>query len=89
MRSQRLFESSSMVTLTRPLLIDALASGEAESAAWRVGTEYETFVYDPVTGGRLPYEQGGRAGVRELLEAVAEQDGWELDRADGRPRALR
>ena len=73
------------MTVTRAHLIDALASGEAPPASWRVGTEYETFVYVAANGARLPYQAEGGAGIRDLLEAAAEQEGWALDGASGRP----
>ena len=57
-------------------LADYLASGESPRDAWRVGTEYEKFVFTG-DGHRLPYEdQGQQAGMGRLLRDLGGHGRW-------------
>jgi glutamate--cysteine ligase len=59
---------------SRDDLVGYLEQGCKAPSAWRIGTEHEKFVYDPVTMKPVSYE--GRPGIRELLEGMR-RFGWE------------
>ncbi|HEV2649902.1 MAG TPA: glutamate--cysteine ligase [Rhizomicrobium sp.] len=54
-------------------LVEHLASGSKPRSEWRIGTEHEKFVYDPVTCKPLRYDT--KPGIRQLLEGM-ERFGW-------------
>src|ERR1700742_3417822 len=55
-------------------LVEHLASGSKPRSEWRIGTEHEKFVYEPVTCKPLRYDT--KPGIRQLLEGM-ERFGWE------------
>src|SRR3984885_16015132 len=55
-------------------LVEHLANGSKPRSEWRIGTEHEKFVYDPVTCKPLRYDT--KPGIRQLLEGM-ERFGWE------------
>ncbi len=61
------------------------AQGEKPASAWRVGTEYEKFGFDPSWD---PLMYAGRPGVRDVLETLAARFGWEEGRDAGQLIAL-
>jgi len=67
-------------------LVDYLRSGEKPPEAWRVGTEHEKIGLHEDDHTPIPYE--GERGIGALLERIAEQDGWQPIREDGRVIAL-
>lgn len=57
-------------------LIDWIASGEKPSSDWRVGTEHEKIPFFKQDLSPVPYE--GDAGIRALLEELAQVKPWEI-----------
>ena len=67
-------------------LVAFLEAGQKLPANWRIGTEHEKFGYDLKTLAPLPYQ--GEAGVRAVLEGLAERFGWRQILEDGNVIAL-
>jgi gamma-glutamylcysteine synthetase len=55
-------------------LVAHLRTGEKPEASWRVGTEHEKIGLREADLAPVPYE--GERGIRALLEAIADADGW-------------
>ena len=68
-------------------LSDHLARGAKPKADWRIGTEHEKFVYCRDTLAPVAYE--GPAGIRAILEALAQETGWSLIMEDDHPIGLK
>lgn len=60
--------------LTYDDLVNDMARGCKPRDQWRMGIEHEQFVYDKATGKPLPYD--GKPGIRQILEAFANDYGW-------------
>ncbi len=70
-------------------LVAFLEQGCKPPADWRIGTEHEKFGFTVDDHRPLPYEgEGGRPGVRDLLEGMAEL-GWTPVYEGGNPIALK
>ena len=67
-------------------LAEYLEAGCKAPRDWRIGTEHEKFGFDRRTLQPLPYEGG--AGIRVLLERLAERLGWRPVLEAGRPIGL-
>lgn len=65
--------------------VDWVLSGRRDPGQFKIGTEYERLAIGP-DGKRLPYE--GVAGIRTMLERLAERHGWQPYLEAGRPIAL-
>ncbi|MBF0308024.1 MAG: glutamate--cysteine ligase [Magnetococcales bacterium] len=78
--------SSAPVTHEAPL-IAWLEEGCRPSARWRIGTEHEKFGFRRHDLSPIPYE--GEGGVRQILQTMAAEFGWEEVLEEGRPIALR
>jgi len=78
--------SESPVVTDLAQLTDYFRSGEKPVAQWRVGTEHEKVALYEDDLARVPYE--GPRGIGELLERVADRDGWERVREGGNVIAL-
>lgn len=61
--------------LTYDDLVNDMARGCKPRDQWRMGIEHEQFVYDKATGKPLAYD--GKPGIRQILEAFAQDYGWE------------
>jgi glutamate--cysteine ligase len=70
----------------RRQLVEWFAGGCKPRQSFRIGTEHEKFCFTTADLRPLPYE--GRAGIRALLEGLAESFGWEPVLEEGRPIAL-
>jgi glutamate--cysteine ligase len=67
-------------------LVEYLASGCKPKSDWKLGTEHEKFGYRLDDLRPLPYE--GERSIRAILEALADQFGWQPVLEDGRTIAL-
>lgn len=67
--------------LTKHDLIDAIASGRKPRGHWRMGLEHEQFVYNKETSMPLPYD--GAPGIKQLLEFLSENRGWDGKKYEG------
>jgi glutamate--cysteine ligase len=67
-------------------LVAYLRGGEKPAEQWRIGTEHEKIGLHRDDHTPVSYE--GRRGIRELLERIAEGDGWTPVLEDGLPIAL-
>ncbi len=65
--------------------VDWVLSGRRQADQFKIGTEYERLAIGP-DGKRLQYE--GVAGIRTMLERLAERHGWHPYLEAGRPIAL-
>ncbi len=72
--STRVESSQTAPVETRDELIAYVAAGCKARSDWRIGTEHEKFSFRTSDNTPLPYE--GEAGVRALLEEMAERFGW-------------
>ena len=63
-------------------LVEYLASGCKPKSDWKLGTEHEKFGYRLDDLRPLPYE--GERSIRAILEALADQFGWQPVLEDGR-----
>ena len=70
----------------RRQLIDYMEAGGKPRAEWRAGTEHEKFGFLRASLKPIPYE--GAAGVRTMLEGLADRFGWERVLENGKPIAL-
>jgi glutamate--cysteine ligase len=70
----------------RRQLVEHLEAGCKPRPDWRIGTEHEKFAFTWDDLKPLPYE--GERSIRELLEALERQFGWQPVYEDGRPLAL-
>ncbi len=59
---------------SRDELVTYIEQGEKPKAQWRIGTEHEKFPFYRDGLRPVPYE--GPAGIRALLEGMAERSGW-------------
>ena len=59
---------------SRDELVTYIEQGEKPKAQWRIGTEHEKFPFYREGLRPVPYE--GPAGIRALLEGMAEKSGW-------------
>jgi glutamate--cysteine ligase len=59
---------------SRDELVTYIEQGEKPKAQWRIGTEHEKFPFYREGLKPVPYE--GPAGIRALLEGMAEKSGW-------------
>ena len=59
---------------SRDELVTYIEQGEKPKADWRIGTEHEKFPFYREGLRPVPYE--GPAGIRALLEGMAEKSGW-------------
>ena len=59
---------------SRDELVTYIEAGEKPKAQWRIGTEHEKFPFYREGLRPVPYE--GPAGIRALLEGMAEKSGW-------------
>lgn len=60
---------------SRDELVGWIAEGEKPSAAWRIGTEHEKFLFHTETLGPVPYD--GPRGVLALMQGLMADYGWE------------
>ena len=67
-------------------LVDYVEQGCKAPADWHIGTEHEKLVYLCPSTRRAPYE--GAHGIRDILEGLVENFGWQAIEEDGRPIAL-
>jgi glutamate--cysteine ligase len=70
----------------RRQLVEYLEAGCKPRAAWRAGTEHEKFGFLHATLKPIPYN--GAAGVRTVLDDMADRFGWERVLENGKPIAL-
>lgn len=63
-----------------------LAAGSKPKDQWKIGTEHEKFVFCRTNLKPVPYE--GDAGIRAILEKLAEETGWSIIRENGLPIGL-
>lgn len=63
-----------------------LEGGCIAKSRWRVGTEHEKFGFHKDNLAPVAYE--GPAGIRALLESMADRFGWAVIREEGNPIAL-
>ncbi len=68
-------------------LVDYLAEGCKPKDQWRIGTEHEKFVFCRTNLRPIPYD--GDAGIRVILEKLAEETGWEVLREGELPIGLK
>jgi glutamate--cysteine ligase len=68
-------------------LVAYLAEGEKPRDAWRIGTEHEKFGFYTDDLTPPPFE-GGRPGIRAILEGLAERYHWDIAREGDTPVAL-
>jgi glutamate--cysteine ligase len=69
-------------------LVEHLASGsKPDRSTWRIGTEHEKFAFHRETLTPVAYE--GEAGIGALLNALAQDYGWERVEEDGKIIALK
>ena len=59
---------------SRDELVTYIEQGEKPKAQWRIGTEHEKFPFYREGLRPVPYE--GPAGIRALLEGMADKSGW-------------
>ena len=71
---------------TRQQLVEYLASGCKPESEWRLGTEHEKFGFTTHDLRPLAYE--GKAGIKAMLEGLAQQFGWSPVEEQGRIIAL-
>lgn len=64
-----------------------LADGAKPRSQWRIGTEHEKFVFCRTNLKPVPYD--GEAGIRVILEKLAEETGWAVIRENGLPIGLK
>ncbi|MCW5747776.1 MAG: glutamate--cysteine ligase, partial [Alphaproteobacteria bacterium] len=70
----------------RRQLIDYMAAGGKPRDQWRAGTEHEKFGFLRADLKPIPYDD--RAGVRAVLEGLADRFGWQRVLENGNPIAL-
>ncbi len=68
-------------------LVAWLEEGCKPPDLWRIGTEHEKFLFggDPLV--RVGYE--GKAGIRAILETLAQRGNWDFIKEEGKPVGLR
>jgi len=71
---------------SRAQLIEYMESGNKPKADWRLGTEHEKFGFNQSNFSPLPYE--GHCGIRNILEGLVEQYGWQPVLENGKTIAL-
>src|SRR3974377_736511 len=59
---------------SRDELVACVQEGAKPKAEWRIGTEHEKFPFYRDGLKPVPYE--GPAGIRGILEGIAERSGW-------------
>jgi len=64
-----------------------LAAGSKPKDEWRIGTEHEKFVYCRQQLCPVPYD--GEIGIRNILEKLSVETGWEIIRENGLPIGLK
>ena len=63
-----------------------LDSGSKPKDQWKIGTEHEKFVFCRTNLKPIPYE--GDAGIRAILEKLADETGWSIIRENELPIGL-
>jgi glutamate--cysteine ligase len=72
--------------LSRDDLVSELERGCKERSQWRIGTEHEKIPFRAHNQAPVPYE--GEAGIRALLEGMAQLTGWDMIMEGERPIGL-
>ena len=57
-------------------LVGWLAAGCKPAVKHRIGTEHEKIAFYQADHRPVPYDSGGRPGIRALLEEMGESLGW-------------
>ncbi len=63
-----------------------IAAGSKPKDQWKIGTEHEKFVFCRTNLKPIPYE--GDAGIRAILEKLADDTGWAIIRENDLPIGL-
>lgn len=68
-------------------LVEYFEQGNKPKADWRIGTEHEKFGFLTADQSPLPYD--GPAGIRAMLDGLADQFGWQRVLENDLPIALK